>query len=33
MKFNVLAISGSIEEVSLAANILSAAKNTNIGTL
>lgn len=33
MKYNVLAISGSIEEVSLATNVLKAAKNLNISTL
>lgn len=33
MKYNVIAISGSIEEVSLAANILAACKELNLDML
>lgn len=33
MKYNVIAISGSIEEVSLATNILKKAKELNLDTL
>lgn len=33
MKYNVIAISGSIEEVSLASNILTAAKALKLDTL